>query len=202
MVFTPSLHHFIVPIPHRPSSIVVVEDPKANMFREVMSLDGQSVWLHFTKKKHICSAVVCNSASVCVQRKRLNLKKPQQSLQSSPLLLQAHTLLFLLQVQAIGHPLLTKITSLFFFLSTCCYKPQPFTIPTLFIAWLYFASAFLEFHTKQHLGQVCPDVVLPFWFWLGSFFEVPTWQKNAISSIWLGRKFNLSGNALQIEPIQ
>lgn len=127
------------------------------MFREVMSLDGQSVWLHFTKKKHICSAVVCNSASVCVQRKRLNLKKPQQSLQSSPLLLQAHTLLFLLQVQAIGHPLLTKITSLFFlfFLSTCCYKPQPFTIPSLFIAWLYFASAFLELHTKQHLGQVC-----------------------------------------------
>lgn len=76
LVFTPSLLSFMVPIPHKPYSLMVVKDC-ANMFREVRPITGQLVWFQFTANVS-SAALVSVIQLVYVQRMGFNLKKHVQ----------------------------------------------------------------------------------------------------------------------------
>lgn len=89
LVFTPSLLSFIVPIPHKPYSLMVVKD-SANMLGEVRPINGQLVWFEFTANV-TSAALFCVIQLVCLQRKRFHLKKNVQWFPSLPPSSSTHT---------------------------------------------------------------------------------------------------------------
>ncbi|MEQ2275072.1 hypothetical protein XENORESO_020034 [Xenotaenia resolanae] len=144
--------YFIVPIPHKSFSLMVVKHGLEKWYHLMVS---QCLFVYH--RQHICS-IVCNSASVCVQWEGFLNKPVQPTSQHTHCCFYSGSRSKLLATQfSLTLPACFFLFFVFLWESqrTFWYKPKPYTMPTLFIAWLCVVSAFLE------VMQVCSDVVLP-----------------------------------------